>query len=358
MGERVFEKLNDEQGLYKSPILVFAGDALAAGGLRGLGTVIENGKPRPRRQAEFLQLCRDITNDGYVDGCLMTPADAETLAVEEGFFNRTPVTPMVRMNAETSIWSPRHGKYQRKAAQPFGTVVVKRDVPEAAYCQTVGGALECHVRIGLYSITLNNDTDVDRATAMEYLNFARDVGDNPNLDHFLEVFLPNLDTPGMDNEKRGQYAADNIVRMMSYLKKHQRPRFIKTEFTTAATWRELCQFDEGLIIGALGGPRQGSRKTLELAQAIVENGGRATLFGRTIFEDENPRLMCRALRNVLDRTMSAEQAYEAYRTGFSGSTNGNGNGNSSGGGNNITMNEGQRVTGVTSSVISRFSGGL
>jgi len=103
---------------------------------------------------------------------------------------------------------------------------------------------------------------------------------------------------------------------------------------------------------------------LELAQAIVENGGRATLFGRTIFEDDNPRLMCRALRNVLDRTMSAEQAFEAYRTNFSGATNGNGvsngatNGGNNGGANNITMNEGQRVTGMTSSVISRFSGGL
>ena len=30
MGERVFEKLADPQGLHKSPILVFAGDALAA----------------------------------------------------------------------------------------------------------------------------------------------------------------------------------------------------------------------------------------------------------------------------------------------------------------------------------------
>ena len=357
MGERVFEKLNDEQGLYQSPILVFAGDALAAGGLHGLGSVTENGKTRPRRQAEFLQLCRDITNDGYVDGCLMTPADAETLAVEEGFFNRTPVTPMVRLNAETSIWSPRHGRYQRKAAQPFGTVVVKRDVPEAAYCQTVGGALECHVRIGLYSITLNNDTDVDRATLMEYLNFARDVGENQNLDHFLEVFLPNLDTPGMGREELGQYAADNIVRTMSYLKKDQRPRFIKTEFTTAANWRELCEFDPTLIIGALGGPRQSSRKTLELAQAIVENGGRAALFGRTIFADENPRLMCRALRNVLDRTMTAEAAYEAYRSNFSGASNGNGNGNGFNGAasTRVTMNAGQAVNGGAP---SRFMTGV
>ena len=316
MGELVFEKLDNPQGLYSSPILVFAGDALAAGGLRGLGKVQEGGKWRPRRQAEFLQLCRDLTADGYIDGCLLTPADAETLAVEERLFQNTRVTPMVRLNAETSIWSPRHGEYRRTPAQPFTTVKVSAQAPEAAYCTTVGSALECHVRIGLYSITLNNDVEADRRTLMEYLNFAREVGDHPQFDHFLEVFLPNINIPGLDYEKRGQYIADSIVRTMSYLKKHQRPRFIKTEYTGASTWKELCDFDPGLIIGALGGPRVNTRKTLELAANVVNGGGRATLFGRTIFEDENPRAICKALRAVLDRTMTADEAYQMYQRGI------------------------------------------
>ncbi|MDQ3813774.1 MAG: hypothetical protein M3347_07465 [Armatimonadota bacterium] len=316
MGERVFEKLQNPQGLYQSPILVFAGDALAAGGLRGLGRVIENGRARPRRHPEFLQLCRDLTQDGYIDGCLMTPADAETLAVEERLFTTTPVTPMVRLNAETSIWSPRFGQYRYQPAQPFQTVTVTAEAPEAAFCNLTGGQLECHVRIGLYSITLNNDVEADRRTLMTYLEFARQVGDHPQWDHFLEVFLPNVNLPGLDTEKRGQYVADSIVRTMSYLQKHQRPRFIKTEFTSAATWRELCEFDPTLVIGALGGPRINARKTLELAHNVVSNGGRATLFGRTIFEDDNPRAMCRALRAVLDRKMSVEQAYAAYQKGF------------------------------------------
>jgi hypothetical protein len=313
MGNRVFEKLDFPEKLYDSPILVFAGDALAAGGLRGLGSVVENGRARPRRQAEFLQLLRDITCDGFVDGTLMTPADAERLAVDERFFESTPVTPMVRLNAETSIWSPRFGQYAFQYAQPFQTVSVKAEAPEAAYCTTVGAALECRVRIGLYSITLNNDVEADRRTLLSYLNFAREVGEHPQFDHFLEVFLPNVNLPGMDEEKRGQYVADSIVRTMSYLLKHQRPRFIKTQFTGAATWRELCQFDPDLIIGALGGPRVSTRKTLELAQSVVENGGRAALFGRTIFADENPRAVCRALRAVLDRKMNAGEAYALYQ---------------------------------------------
>jgi hypothetical protein len=313
MGERVFEKLDNPQGLYSSPLLVFAGDALAAGGLHGLGTVKDGGRTRPRRQAEFLQLCRDITTDGFVDGCLMTPADAETLAVDEHFFASTPVTPMVRLNAETSIWSPRHGEYTRTPAQPFTTVQVDAHAPEAAYCTTLGDALECHVRIGLYSITLNNDVESDRRTLLEYLNFAREVGEHPQFDHFLEVFLPNVNLPGLNYEKRGQYIADSIVRTMSYLKKHQRPRFIKTEYTGAATWKELCEFDPTLIIGALGGPRVSTRKTLELAANVVAGGGRATLFGRTIFGDDNPRAICKALRAVLDQKMSVDEAYQMYQ---------------------------------------------
>jgi len=165
MGERVFEKLNDPAGLHKSPLLVFAGDALAAGGLRGLGRVFEKGRARPRRQPEFLQLCRDLTADGAIDGCLLTPADAEQLAVEEGLFRTTPITPLVRLNAETSIWSPRHGQYQHQRAQPFTTVSFGAEWPETAYCttaanSTLSGGLECHVRLGLYSITLNNDVEI------------------------------------------------------------------------------------------------------------------------------------------------------------------------------------------------------
>lgn len=312
MGNRVFEKLAQPEALYHSPILVFAGDALVAGGLRGLGREKENGQWRPRRQAEFLQLCRDLTADGFIDGCLMTPADAETLAVDEGLFQSTPVTPMVRLNAETWIWSPRHGNYNRELSQPFQTVPLNA-APEAAYCELRGGGLECHVKIGLYSITLNNDTQADARTLSAFLEFARSAGEHPQFDYFLEVFLPNTNLPGLDREKRGQYIADSIVRTLSYLKKKERPRFIKTEFTTAATWRELCQFDPTLIIGALGGPRQNTKKTLELAHAVVSNGGRAALFGRTIFDDDNPRAIARALRAVLDKKQSVAEAFAAYQ---------------------------------------------
>ena len=310
MGERVFEKLENSDQLDASPIFVFAADPLAAVGIQGLGYV-HHPRPHYRTRPEFLQLQRDLVADGSIDGLLMTPADAEVLAVEESIFDGTPVTPLVRMNAETAIWSPRYGAYQSQHSRPFQTVFPD---DAQAYCESlVAPALECRVSLGLYSITLNNDVVADERMLNAYIQFAHTVGEMQGFDHILEVFLPNIKLPGLDNEKRGMYVADSIVRTMNYLRKHQRPRFIKTAYTTAKVWNELTQFDPSLIIGALGGPRGNARKTLQLANNVIQNGGHAILFGRTIFGEESPVGIARALRNVLDELMSPEEAHSMYQ---------------------------------------------
>ncbi len=310
MGNRVFEKLENREILDGSPIFVFAADPLAAVGVQGLGYV-QHPKPHYRTRPEFLQLQRDLVADESIDGLLMTPADAEVLALEETLFDNTPVTPLVRMNAETAIWSPRFGAYQSQHSRPFQTVF-----PDEARtsCETLlAPALECRVPLGLYSITLNNDVVADERMLNAYIQFAHTVGELEGIDHILEVFLPNMKLPGLDDEKRGMYIADSIVRTMNYLRKHQRPRFIKTAYTSSKVWRELTQFDPSLIIGALGGPRENARKTLQLAQNTFQNGGRAILFGRTIFGEESPVDIARALRRVLDRELSPEDAHAAYQ---------------------------------------------
>ena len=310
MGERVFEKLENSDQLDASPIFVFAADPLAAVGIQGLGYV-HHPRPHYRTRPEFLQLQRDLVADGSIDGLLMTPADAEVLAVEESIFDGTPVTPLVRMNAETAIWSPRYGAYQSQHSRPFQTVFPD---DAQAYCESlVAPALECRVSLGLYSITLNNDVVADERMLNAYIQFAHTVGEMQGFDHILEVFLPNIKLPGLDNEKRGMYVADSIVRTMNYLRKHQRPRFIKTAYTTAKVWNELTQFDPSLIIGALGGPRENARKTLQLANNVIQNGGHAILFGRTIFGEESPVGIARALRIVLDELMSPEEAHSMYQ---------------------------------------------
>ncbi|NUQ00241.1 MAG: hypothetical protein HUU35_10345, partial [Armatimonadetes bacterium] len=266
-------------------------------------------RKRPRRRPDFLQLCRDLSLDGAIDGCLLTPADAETLAVDERFFDGVPVTPLVRTNAETVIWSPRHGSYRSAPSRPFLTV----QPDDAGFCRDrICKLQDVNIRLGLYSITLNNDVAWDREMLASYLTFAREVGRTAGFDHFLEVFLPNLPQFGLSDEAIGEYVADSIVRVMSYLRRHERPRFIKTAFTTPAVWRELCEFDPTLPIGALGGARTDARGTLELAHNVISNGGKLILFGRAVFEDEDPKAICHALRKVLDGQEPAA-AYEEYR---------------------------------------------
>ena len=309
MGNRIFDKLDRPETLAASPIFVFAGDAQASAGLHGLGSI---GGPRThqfRTRPDFQRLCRELSRDGAIDGCLMTPADAETLAVEERFFDTLPVTPLVRVNAETWIWNPRHGTYVRSASRPFQTVPLR----DAGFCrEQICKVQDFNIRLGLYSITLNNDVEADVRTLEAYLTYAHECGRTPGFDHFLEVFLPNTPQHGLSLEEVGEYVADSIVRTMSYLRRNERPRFIKTAYTTAAVWRELCGFDPDLIVGALGGPRGDARATLKLAHDVITGGGKVILFGRAVFEDESPLLISQALRRVLDG-QDPDSAHEWYR---------------------------------------------
>ncbi|MBM3242152.1 hypothetical protein FJZ31_38260 [Candidatus Poribacteria bacterium] len=312
MGDIIFEKLARSEELSKSPIFVFAADAMASTSLQGLGKV-QSPTPHYRTRPEFLQLQREFIEDGYIDGLLMTPADAEVLALDEKLFDNSPITPIVRMNAETGIWNPRFGVYKQQPSRPFQTV----PLDDAKYCEDLTNcAIECKIKLGLYSITLNNDVEADERMLNAYLRFAKEVSKIRGFDHILEVFLPNVNLPGMDLEKRGQYTADSIMRTMNYLRRRERPLFIKTAYTTKEIWKELTQFDPTLIIGALGGARQNARATLTLAYDVTEYGGKVILFGRAVFQEDNPRLIAKALRAVLDRKMTPEEAYKEYQQGL------------------------------------------
>lgn len=314
MGDRVFEKLNDPELLNKNPIFVFAADPLASVGVTGLG-VEQKPEVHYRTRPEFLQLQREIVEDGNIDALLMTPADAEVLALDERIFDSSSVTPIVRMNSETAIWNPRHGRYRQNLSEPFRTVF-PQDMKN--YCELLAApALECHVPIGLYSITLNNAVVPDKQMLNEYIQFAHEIGEISTFGHILEVFLPNVKIPGMSTEKQGEYVADSIVRTMSYLRKHQRPLFIKTAYTTPEIWKQLTSFDPSLVIGALGGSRKNALDTLTLARDVVKYGGKVILFGRKVFGEDNPCLIAKALRAVLDRKMPPEEAHAEYQNAVS-----------------------------------------
>ncbi len=68
------------------------------------------GRFKPR--ATHLQAIRDMTGSGLVDIMLMSASTGERLA-KEGLFKDSPVTPAIRLNDATDIWSARGGRIMR-----------------------------------------------------------------------------------------------------------------------------------------------------------------------------------------------------------------------------------------------------
>ena len=87
-------------------ILADAKDADMAFGLAAPG-VAAGGQPGNgpfRSIAEFRSHIRELVAEGLVDVMLMSASTSDVLAMEEGLFADSPVTPAVRMNDTTDIW--------------------------------------------------------------------------------------------------------------------------------------------------------------------------------------------------------------------------------------------------------------
>src|SRR5688572_23582253 len=72
-----------------------------------------------RNLPEFLDIIREVTNQGLIDIMLMSAYVTEQLAIKEGLFKNSHVTPAARANDTTDVWAARHGAYTREPSQPF-----------------------------------------------------------------------------------------------------------------------------------------------------------------------------------------------------------------------------------------------
>src|SRR6266498_4593986 len=72
-----------------------------------------------RNLPEFLDIIREITQQGLIDIMLMSAYVNEQLTIKAGLFNNSAVTPAARANDTTDVWVVRHGCYTREASQPF-----------------------------------------------------------------------------------------------------------------------------------------------------------------------------------------------------------------------------------------------
>jgi len=274
---------------------------------------------------DYREQIRGIVADGHVDIMLMSGSTSGVLTIDEGLFDNSPVTPAVRLNDTTDIWlATGTGRYGKQPALPFSTCTIHQAQygcvegsrsPSARSRQTdpdrVPGA-----NLGLFSLTLNDDAEADRAMLTAYREF-RIEAEQQGFQHFLEVFYPNCirDPDGRGNSPPAtldRFLADHVVRCLAGVPASGRPIFLKIPYLGPTVMEQLASYDRSLVVGILGGSAGTTHDAFALVADAKRHGARVALFGRKINAAEDQRAFVRFLRAVADEELSAEEGVRAY----------------------------------------------
>jgi hypothetical protein len=299
-------------------ILADAKDADMAFGLAAPG-LEPGGDPAtgPYRSIEdYRDRIRELVAQGLIDIMLMSASTSEVLAIEEGLFRDSAVTPAVRMNDTTDIWlAAGTAGYPREPALPFSTTTIAQ-----ARCGRVD---EHHAdggrgaNLGLFSLTLNDDATLDRAMLTAYREF-RIEAERQGFRHFLEVFFPNAlgRVPGKPAGDRprdiARFLADHVVRTLAGVPRAGRPLFLKIPYLGPAVTEQLAAYDRSVVVGILGGGAGTTHDAFALVADAKAHGARVALFGRKINAAEHQPEFVRHLRAVADGEVPAAEAVRAY----------------------------------------------
>jgi hypothetical protein len=261
-----------------------------------------------RNLPEFLDIIREVVHQGMVDIMLMSAYVTEQLAIKEGLFQQSRVTPAARANDATDIWAVRHGCYTREPAQPFRSATI--DQIQCGQIACPPGEPFPGANLGLYSVTFVNELDQDRETLLAYKAF-REEAERKKFRHFLEVFDPNVDS-GVPPEKLGEFINDNIIRTLAGVPESGRPVFLKIVYHGPRAMEELAQYDPNLVVGVLGGSAGTTLDAFKLIHDAKKYGARVALFGRKINNAEHQLGFIEMLRLITDGAIGPEEAVRAY----------------------------------------------
>jgi hypothetical protein len=285
-----------------------ASPGLAPGGSPGTGPF--------RSIGDYRNSIREIVRQGLVDIMLMSASTSELLAIEEGLFIDSHVTPAVRMNDTTDIWlATGTGSYGREPALPFSTTTIAQ-----ARCGRVDASHVDHSRganLGLFSLTLNDDATLDRAMLTAYRDF-RIEAERAGFRHFLEVFFPNaLDrvpgrAAGEGSQNIARFLADHVVRCLAGVPRAGRPIFLKIPYLGPEVTEQLAAYDRSVVVGILGGGAGTTHDAFGLVADAKRHGARVALFGRKINAAEHQLSFVTVLRAVADGELAAEDGVKAY----------------------------------------------
>jgi hypothetical protein len=263
-----------------------------------------------RNLPEFLDIIREVTHQGLVDIMLMSAYVTEQLAIKEGLFKQSHVTPAARANDTTDVWAVRHGAYTREPSQPFRSASIDHIQCGEVECDRDGSGEFPGANLGLYSITYVNELDQDREALLWYKQF-REEAERKGFRHFLEIFDPNVDS-GIPPEKLGEFINDNILRTLAGVPEAGRPVFLKIVYHGPKAMEELAQYDPNLVVGILGGSAGTTYDAFRLIHDAQKYGARVALFGRKINNAEHQLAFIEMLRLITDGKVSPEEAVRAY----------------------------------------------
>ena len=260
--------------------------------------------PGPRRDgggayktlADYTNQIRAIIDQDEVDIMLTSVSTYEVLK-DAGAFDGSAVTPAVRLNDTSDIWTNRHGVYGQSPSRPFRTALL----PEVT---RIG------VDLGLYSMTFTNDTENDVRTTEAFRAFREDLA-NHDLRWFLEVFNPNVSC-GIDAADVGAFINDWIVRALAGMSNAERPKFLKIAYNGPAAMEELVAYDPRLVVGVLGGSAGTTHDTFQLLRQASKRGAKLALFGRKINLAESPLDIVALMRPVAAGDIAPADAVRAY----------------------------------------------
>jgi hypothetical protein len=291
-------------------ILADAKDAdMAFGvGAPGLSPERHDGENRFRTLEEYREQIRQISRSELVDIMLMSASTNESLTIRERLFENSTVTPAARANDTTDIHILRGGRLHEPAARPFRTASL--DHIQCGHLDCPPGVRHIGADLGLYSVTFNNDVDLDRQT-LEQFKLFREEAERKGFRYFLEVFDPNL--PGaVAPERLGAFINDAIARTLAGVATAGRPLFLKIVYHGPKALEELVAYDPHLVVGILGGASGTTRDAFQLLHDAKKHGARVALFGRKINNAECQLAFVEFLRLIADGHLEPIEAVKAY----------------------------------------------
>jgi hypothetical protein len=294
----------------KDFILADAKDADMALGLGATGRSPEAhaGEGRYRSLREYRDQIEQIVEQGLVDIMLMSAHSNEILTIKQRIFDKSHVTPAARANDTTDIHVLRGGHSPAQPALPFRTATL--DHIQCGHLDCVAEERQLGADLGLYSITFQNDSVIDREALERYKEF-RIEAERKSFRHFLEIFDPNR-PESVETSKLPHFINDAIARTLAGVTAKGRPLFLKMVYHGPKAMEELVHYDPHLVVGILGGSAGTTFDAFKLLSEAKKYGARVALYGRKINNAENQLAFVRFLRWIADGEIGAEEAVKAY----------------------------------------------